>query len=159
MKDVFYLRNKIIPFYCLEKRIAENLTDNQGQWQRMRDKFREERIKYYKLRKKILDEFNSAGLRISRRSKNYKQKFIHTNISSNNRTVVDKYDNLDSKNETDVFERIENIQGICDRIQWNVINNDSTIYKLTTALISDKIVCLFSNVESDIEYRHVCEYG
>ncbi len=111
------------------------------------------------MRKKILDELNSAGLRISRRSKNYKQKFIHNNINSNNRTVIDEYDNLNSENETDEFERIENIQGICDRIDWNVINNDSTIYKLTTDLISDKIICSFSNVKSDIEYRHVCEYG
>jgi len=106
------------------------------------------------LRKKIFDELNSAGLRISRRSKNYKQKFIHNNINSNNRTVV-----LDSENETDDFEQMENIQGICDRIDWNVINNNSTIYKLTTDLISNKIVCSFSNVKSDIEYRHVCEYG
>jgi len=106
------------------------------------------------LRKKILDELNSAGLRISRRSKNYKQKFMHNDINSNNRPVV-----LDSENETDEFERMENIQGICDRIDWNVINNNSTIYKLTTDLISNKIVCSFSNVKSDIEYRHVCEYG
>jgi len=54
---------------------------------------------------------------------------------------------------------MENIEGICDRIEWNVKNNDSTIYKLTTSLISDKIICSFNNIEADIKYRYICEYG
>jgi hypothetical protein len=33
------------------------------------------------------------------------------------------------------------------------------VYILTTYLVSDKIVCSLSDVESDIEYEHVCEYG
>jgi len=145
----------------------------------MKDNFREARVKYHKLKEKFLDELNSAGLRISTRSEKIKQavkkqqqqqKFIHNYyknqtkknyISSNNTRAIDQYeyDNLDSKDQSDELEIVENMEGICDQIEWNVINNDSTIYKLTTALISDQIVCSFSNVEPDIEYRHVCEYG
>jgi Ser/Thr protein kinase RdoA (MazF antagonist) len=59
---------------------------DQDQWQRMRDKFREERVKRNELREKILDEFNSAGLRISIHSKKVKQsiKYIHNDTHSNN---------------------------------------------------------------------------
>jgi Ser/Thr protein kinase RdoA (MazF antagonist) len=59
---------------------------DQDQWQRMRDKFREERVKRNELREKILDEFNSAGLRISIHSKKVKPsiKYIHNDTHSNN---------------------------------------------------------------------------
>jgi len=52
----------------------------------MRDKFREERVKRNELREKILDEFNSAGLRISIHSKKVKPsiKCIHNVTHSNN---------------------------------------------------------------------------
>lgn len=162
--------------------------DDQGRWQRMKDKFREVRVKYYKLKEKVLDELNTAGLRISRRSKKIKQsakitkeKFIPDHIDpdvyddydydnelnrttlnlSNDTTQVEEYeyDDIYSEEEGDEFERMDDIRGICDQIDWNVLNNNATVYMLTTFLISDKIVCSLSNVESDLEYEHICEYG
>ena len=163
--------------------------DDQGRWQRMKVKFQEVRVRYYKLKQKIVRELNDAGLRISKRSKKvkqstrkHKQKFIHEHIdselydddddyykeqnitneiSSNNTTAVEEfeYEDLDSEDEKDEFEQVEDIRGICDRVDWNVMNNDSTVYLLTTYLISDKIICSLSNVEPEIEYEHVCEYG
>jgi hypothetical protein len=169
-KIFFYSKNEIISFYCLEKRIAEILMNDQGRWQHMKDKIRETRV----LKEKFFDELNSADLRISKRSKKLKQKFIDSgtnyyknqtkknNIFSNYTTTVDQYeyDNLDFEDESDeLFKQIEDLQGICDRIDWNVINNNSTIYMLTTSFISDKAICSFSNVESNLKYQHVCEYG
>jgi hypothetical protein len=163
--------------------------NDQGRWQRMKEKFREIRSKYYKLKEKVLDELNAAGLRISRRSKKIKQstkkrkeKFIQDHIDSDvyddydydnqqNQTNLNlvsndtteiveyEYDDLNSEEETDEFERIDEIKGICDQIDWNVMNNNATVYMLTTFLISTNIVCSLSNVEPDLEYEHVCEYG
>lgn len=175
-------------FYCLGKSITEILMDDQGRWQRMKDKFRELRVKYYQLKEKVIDELHAAGLRISRRSKKIKQsakkhkeKLIPDHIDpdvyddydyygehnrtnyifSNDTTEVDEYEyeNIDSEEEKDEFERMDDIRGICDQIDWNVLNNNVTTYMLTTFLIGDKIVCSLSNVEPDIEYEHVCEYG
>ncbi|CAF1325642.1 unnamed protein product [Adineta steineri] len=162
------------------KHIAEILMDDQGRWRRMKDKFTVLRDKYYKLKEKVLDQLDQAGLRISRRSKKikhtvkkHKQKLIgddneeqqqqqQQNISNStisNTTIEEyEYDDLDSIDDADEFESIEDIKGICDQIGWNVIHNDSTIYLLTTYLEADNIVCSLSNVEPDIEYEHACEY-
>ncbi|CAF3549713.1 unnamed protein product [Rotaria sp. Silwood1] len=171
------------------KSVTDILMDDKGQWQRMKEKFREMRSRYYKLKAKILEELSSAGLRISRRSKKikqstnkYKEKYIYnpshsdmdygdeyydehniTNFihSNNTTTIIDEYeyDDIDSEDQSDEFERIDDIRGICDQVDWNVLNNDTTVYILTTFLLSDKIHCSISNVESNIEYDHVCEYG
>ena len=163
--------------------------DDQGRWKRMKEKFRDLRVKYYKLKEKILNELNEAGLRISKRSKkitqsarkhkekiipdhvdpevyddddNYYKEHNMTNLDSNNyTTAVDEYEyeDIDSPDESDDFEKLDDIKGICDQIDWNVINNDTTVYILTTYLIEDKIVCSLSNVEPNTEYEHVCEYG
>lgn len=93
----------------------------------MKDKFREIRIKYNKLKETILNEL--------------------------------QLNDLNSENEIDEFEQINTIQRICDEINWNIINN-STVYILTTSLISNKIICsLNNNIESNLEYKHICEYG
>ncbi|CAF5110043.1 unnamed protein product, partial [Rotaria sp. Silwood1] len=78
----------------------------------------------------------------------------------NTTTIIDEYeyDDIDSEDQSDEFERIDDIRGICDQVDWNVLNNDTTVYILTTFLLSDKIHCSISNVESNIEYDHVCEY-
>ena len=154
------------------KSLAELLMDDQGRWQRMKDKFRELRIKYYKMKAKIQHELDAAGLRISRRSKKVQQKtreqrekYIEQSgdelpPDANQTAVVDyEYDDMDSGDEIDETEHIDDIHGICDQIDWNVLNNDSTVYILTSYLISDKIVCSLSDVDTDVEYPHVCEYG
>ena len=146
--------------------------DDQGRWQRMKDKFRELRVKYYKMKATILDELDAAGLRISRRSKKIqektraqREKYIadadaESPSDSNHTSLVDyEYDDLDSPEEIDESEHIDDIHGICDQIDWNVLNNDSTVYILTSYLMSDKIVCSLSDVDTDVEYPHVCEYG
>jgi hypothetical protein len=148
--------------------------DDQGRWQRMKDKFRELRVKYYKMKAKILDELDAAGLRISRRSKMIqektraqREKYIADAVDDdkppadvNHTALIDyEYDDLNSPEEIDESEHIDDIHGICDQIDWNVANNDSTVYMLTSYLLSDKIICSLSDVDTDVEYPHVCEYG
>ena len=70
-----------------------------------------------------------------------------------------EYDDLDSPDESDEFERFADIHGICNQIHWNVLNDNSTVYILTTYIVSDKIVCSLSNIEPYTKYPHVCEYG
>lgn len=138
------------------------------------------RTRYYKVKEKILNELQDAGLRISRRSKKmkqsvrkHKQKFSDDHVDPDvydeyeeqaavqNATAPEEYeyDDIDAAEDEDEFDHLDDIQGMCDQIDWNVGNNDSTVYLLTTYLISDKIVCSLSNVELDVEYEHVCEYG
>jgi hypothetical protein len=163
----------------------------------MKGTFRELRIKYQKLKRRIVQRLNSTGLRILRRTKKVKQirpskeQFLHdeidpaqydeydfddkesnlTDLISSNQTTVNvsaiinnaddeyEYDDLDSPDETDEFEQIEDIRGICSQIDWNVFNDNSTVFILTTYVLSNKTVCSLSDVEPDTEYRHVCEYS
>jgi hypothetical protein len=131
----------------------------------MKDKFLELRVRYRQLKEKLIDELNTAGLRISRRSKTIKQS-VRKRIRTNNNFSSDRikvgeyeYDNLNAEDESDELKQMDDIRGICDRIDWNVRNNDSTLYILTTSFISDKMICSLTDVEPDVEYRHVCEYG
>lgn len=169
--------------------MTELLMDDEGRWQRMKEKFREVRQRYYKLKTKILDELDAAGIRISRRSKKIKQSvqrrkqtFIADHLDGHevyddyddnslvNQTMIIptnetkeieeyEYDDLDSDDQKEDFESIDDIRGICDQIDWNVLNNNVTVYMLSTYLIQDKIVCSLSNVDDDQEYEHICEYG
>ncbi|CAF3644565.1 unnamed protein product [Rotaria sp. Silwood1] len=106
---------------------------------------------------------------------NNKQSNI-TNISFSNETTINigliinnsnnndddddeyEYDDLDSSDESDEFEQIDDIHGICDQVAWNALDDSSTVYILTTYIVSDKIVCSLSDVESNTEYHHICEY-
>lgn len=161
------------------KTFTDLLMEDQGRWQRMKEKFREMRMKYYKLKDKVVRELESAGLRISRRSKKIKQTvkkrkekyfddqmyddydYLHETNQTNETMEVDEYEyeNLDEEEDDHEFERMDDITGICDQVDWNVLNNNATVYMLTTFLIEEKIVCSISNIESDFEYDHLCEYG
>ncbi|CAF4414183.1 unnamed protein product [Rotaria sp. Silwood2] len=81
-----------------------------------------------------------------------------TNNNNNDDDDEYEYDDLDSSDESDEFEQIDDIHGICDHIAWNALDDNSTVYILTTYIVSDKVVCSLSDVESDIEYHHICEY-
>jgi hypothetical protein len=159
--------------------------NDQGRWQRMKRKFGELRVKYYKMKAKLAHELDAAGLRLSRRSKKIHQKskhrqqqFIHEHMHSNSMyddeyhmsemelsemnqslPIEYEYDDFDAVDDDDEFEQVADITGTCDQIDWNAINNDSTVYILSTYLISDKIVCSLSDIELDFEYDHICEYG
>ncbi|CAF0929613.1 unnamed protein product [Adineta ricciae] len=90
------------------------------------------------------------------------------NLEANSITVVHtvddedeyEYDDLDSPDESDPFEQIDDISSVCQRIDWNVLNqnSNSTVYVLTTYIVSDATVCSLSDVDTDMEYHHVCEY-
>lgn len=103
--------------------------------------------------------------------KQYDQKtnisYINQTIINNNSFIVSydddedeyEYDEIDSTDENDEFEQLQNIRGICDQIAWNALDNNATVYVLTTYIVSDKTICSLSDVEPDNEYPHICEYG
>ena len=168
------------------------LTKNQSQWDRVKEKFDEVRIKYRDLKEKIVARFNSTGMRILIRSRkpkwisSKKQKLIHddqyqpddkpsnaTNAISSNKTSTDvtsrvdhhaddieyEYDDLDSSDTNNEFEQIDNIMNACNQMVWNAFNDTSTVYILTTYIVSGKTICSLSDVEADVQYHHVCKYG
>ncbi|CAF4437625.1 unnamed protein product, partial [Adineta steineri] len=82
----------------------------------------------------------------------------------NNETLFDnndeyEYDEIDFLDENDTFDGITNIHNICDRIDWNVRNNNATTFILITYIELDKTICSLSDVDSDRKYNIVCEYG
>lgn len=182
--------------------ISDMLMNDQGRWGRMKKQFGEVRIRYQRLKEKIVDRLTSTGLRILRRTKKVKdishqqrvsaddetdpnqydeydfderaRTISDSNNTAMNRSVVTnvdddeyEYDDLDSPDESDAFEEIDDIRGICDQLDWNVVHDhhhdgdhNRSVYVLTTYIVSEKMVCSLSDVESDdVAYRHVCEYG
>ncbi|CAF3836522.1 unnamed protein product, partial [Rotaria sp. Silwood1] len=43
-------------------------------------------------------------------------------------------EDFDSPDESDDFEQIDDVREICDQVVWNVMENDSQVYTLTTFL-------------------------
>jgi hypothetical protein len=164
----------------------------------MKASFQELRMKYQKLKHKIVDRLSLTGLRILRRSKKIKEtpteeeliyhhhhmysdqyieydydnrEFNSTDLVSspditlNLSSVINsdeyEYDDLDSSDEIDEFEQIEDTRGICDDTHWNVLNdmNNSTVFILTKYNMSNKTICSLSDVDPHTKYHHVCEYG
>lgn len=143
----------------LEKRITKILTNDQSQWQSIIDNFRRYRIEYNKLRENLLDKLNSSDLCILKCSNKIKQSIHNPYGYYNGRQMANSncFDYIEDK--TNGFEKMEDIRTICDRIDWKVNNPNSTIYELTTVMISNETICSLSNVQSSIKYEHICEYG
>lgn len=132
------------------------------------------RRKYLSIKEKFFKELESAGIRISRRSKKF-DKFIdrhrytdfiedYQNGDETNRTSeFDDYEyedlHKDDDNEDDDYDRFQSISNMCDQIDWNVIQNQSSVYLLTTYMLSNKVVCSLSDVDPRTEYDHLCQYG
>jgi len=75
----------------------------------------------------------------------------------NNRNENDHIYSSDEDN--DAFERFNDIRRLCDQFAWNVFNNDSHIFTFTTYKILDKLVCSLSDINLNLTYEHVCQYG
>ncbi|CAF5149661.1 unnamed protein product, partial [Rotaria magnacalcarata] len=65
---------------------------------------------------------------------------------------------LDSSGEIDEFEQFQDIHHICHHVVWNGLNENATIYILTTYTLLDKLVCALSDIEPNTEYHHICEH-
>jgi hypothetical protein len=58
--------------FVLGRKITEMLMNDQGRWGRMKKQLQEIRVKYQRLKQKIVDQLTTVGLRIFRRSKKIK---------------------------------------------------------------------------------------
>ena len=169
----------------------EILNKDPGLWKRMKESLEDLRRKYRSLRNVIVNRLSSTGLKILARSKKIKglppdpellnqyaeyyidheelnstdyssSAEIMTNISSIiNDEDEYEYDDFNSSDEIDLFERIEDIHGICDDIHWNVLNesSNSTVFILTKYNVLDKTMCSLSDVDPQMKYYYLCEYG
>ncbi|CAF4063529.1 unnamed protein product, partial [Adineta steineri] len=157
------------------KPISQILKNDQDQWQLIKEKFYEIKIKYERLKVKIVKQLASAGFKILRRTKKIIQNEIDYNEYEDdfndrqqldfeyNETLIDnndeyEYDEIDFTDENDTFDEIPNIYNICDRIDWNVRNNNSMSFILITYIELDKTICSLSDVDNDRKYNIVCEY-
>ncbi|CAF4233905.1 unnamed protein product, partial [Adineta steineri] len=129
----------------LRKPISQILKNDQQQWLLIKEKFYQIKIKYEKLKVKIVKQLASAGFKILRRTKTITQDEID-------------YNEIDFTDENDTFDEIPNIYNICDRIDWNVRNNNSMSFILITYIELDKTICSLSDVDNDRKYNIVCEY-
>ncbi|CAF4179026.1 unnamed protein product, partial [Adineta steineri] len=124
----------------LGKPISQILSNDQQQWLLIKEKLYQIKIKYEKLKVKIVKQLASAGFKILRRTKTITQ------------------DEIDFTDENDTFDEVENIHNICDRTDWNVRNNNATSFILITYIELDKTICSLSDVDNDRKYNIVCEY-
>lgn len=90
--------------FIVGKKIAEILTKDTGLWKRMKESLREIRMKYQKLKQKVVDRLSLTGLKILRRSKKMKkipteEELLHHHIYSDQYHEYD-YDHRDF-NSTD----------------------------------------------------------
>jgi len=102
-------------------------------------------VDYQQPWKKIEDKFYQAQIKKSKSSDDLMNENDHTYSS-------DEYNN-------NSFERFNDIRGLCDYFAWNVINNDSHIFILTSYKIWDKLVCSLSDIDLNSTYEYVCQYG
>lgn len=145
-RQLFNGKKKVFPkrlydFGCLEQN-TRNLLTSRG-WERMKNNFQRDQMKYYRLRRNLLHALNLISLGILAGSKTF-QSFLR---KQNQNFILDK------------FEQMENIQGICDQIDWNVLDPSSTIHLLRISSVSNRTVCSLNTVQSDSKYQHICEYG
>ncbi|CAF1115140.1 unnamed protein product [Rotaria sordida] len=162
--NLLSLMFSIDPKLLKKKNFIEILNNDRDQWKQMKQKFHTIHMKYLNLTTRIINRLNSIDLHIMRRSKKVKQyksnETTTTNVSFivNNDNDEYEYDDLDSSDENDEFQKIEDIHNICNHIDSNVLNDNSTVYILTTYILSNKTICLLSDVELNIKYHHICEY-
>ncbi|CAF3195149.1 unnamed protein product, partial [Rotaria sp. Silwood2] len=151
------------------KNLVEVLKTDQNRWKQMKQEIYQARIKYQNLTTRIIGRLNSVGLHMLRRSRKIKQSFkqdksnetilnVSLVVHNNSNEYKYEYDDLDSTDESDEFEKIEDIHSICHEIDWNALNDNSTVYILTTYSLSTKTFCLLNNVEPNTHYDHICEY-
>ncbi|UJR12020.1 hypothetical protein I4U23_016198 [Adineta vaga] len=63
-----------------------------------------------------------------------------------------------SDNEKDIFERFNNIRGLCHQFAWNVLNNNSHVFLFSTYKISNKLICSLNDIDLNSTYEYVCQY-
>ncbi|UJR16802.1 hypothetical protein I4U23_003701 [Adineta vaga] len=141
----------IHPDLLKEKSMIETVEIDQNQFY----------VKSYELKKKLIDQLNEAGLRISKRSKKMKQtiKTLQQNLVSGSNNTIENSENdeLALEDRSDEFKNITNIQRLCDEIHWNITKINSTLYLLTTSLTSNKIICSLNELPANIQYSYICE--
>jgi hypothetical protein len=56
------------------------------------------------------------------------------------------------------FQNISSLRKPCDKFQWNVVDENSTVLILTVKLNSNRSVCSLSNINVKVAYAHLCQY-
>jgi hypothetical protein len=71
----------------------------------------------------------------------------------------DKEIDVETLNNQDEFENLDQMSNICHEIKWNVVKNSSSILLFNIQSNSEKTICSLSNIEPTMEYTHMCQYG
>ncbi|CAF2103560.1 unnamed protein product, partial [Rotaria magnacalcarata] len=64
-----------------------------------------------------------------------------------------------SSSDHDDLENVDEILSICHQVQWNVINNTTQVFEISTYTISDQTICSLSNFVSTMTYSPLCQYS
>ena len=138
--------------------ISQLLINDQNRWKRMKQQVTKLRVKYQNSTRNIANILNATGIRISRRSRKLVQSSAEYRV---NGTDEYEYNDYDLSDEIDPFEQIEDLRHICDDIHWNVLNEtlNSTVFILTKYEVMNKTMCSLTDVDSQMKYPYLCEYG
>jgi hypothetical protein len=143
---------------------------DEKQWQSADDNFRQARLNYFNRKKKKFCQ--------SRREENLHDEnqidhiictqtdsqFTTTRSSISNK-IIGNGDDRSKKDEIKSFivnddsKPFDEIRKVCDQFEWNTVKNDANVVLLTRYFISNKRICSISDIDLDLSYKHMCQYG
>lgn len=127
-------------YIYIDKKLSDEIFfNNTILWQSAEDKFQQMRLNYYNRKTKTdnLQYDNEIDGSIDRQT-----------------TSATQIDNIENDSE-----RFDNIHYVCDKLVWNVLDNNQDVFMLTRYKISDKMVCSINNIEIERNYEYLCQYG
>ena len=147
-----------------------SVSDKKG-WQSAEDNFRQARLNYYKRKKKLCQSRREGKLynenpidhiictQTGSQSTSTRSS-ISMDIIANERDHSKK-DEINSfiVDDDDDLKRFDDIRKVCDQFTWNALENNSTMFLLSRYLMSNKLICSVSDIDSNISYQHMCQYG
>lgn len=78
-------------------------------------------------------------------------------IKLSNSTNINQTDSSDENDHA--FDLFNNISGLCHQFAWSVTNNNSRFLTFSAYKIGDKLICSLSDIDLNINYEHLCQYG
>ncbi|CAF1260173.1 unnamed protein product [Rotaria sordida] len=94
------------------------------------------------------NQWNKFGKKILENNiKNYKEK---TRSSERLLRV--------QRSNDEQFQNISSLRKPCDKFQWNVVDENSTVLILTVKLNFNRSICSLSNINVKVAYAHLCQY-
>ena len=143
----------------LDKLFLNKLSESDvKRWQSAEGDFRQVRLNYNnRIKKQFCQSQHGSNLY----DRNQINDDICTQINSLSTTTTITPISI-SKSVTvdgDDSKQLEDIRQVCDQFRWTVVVADSNVFRLSKYLELNQIICSISDIDPDVNYRHMCQDG